>query len=504
MIEAIEQAIKLHDQYQIEIKLDYELLAAQDTHYRVATYIFIPQSLGITADSYEKQDFYRDAQNYIRLKTPAYNLVDLCESEQTPLATIERLLRVENWSQSADVRRQLITNCKLLSAMLKSALRDHFTLIEQRINEAATTAQIEPLIHNLVEEFLLRNEQITMHYRSFFASFNLPYVDASLFTAYKLTDESISVLIEEGAVEMFQIVSTQLAGAQRRAFLSHLEKMIADETAYRLLHQYDSILRVEEENEQYAFRASVLKKYAASVLHLQTAVSREGRTAQQLLFALAAGVSMIFATIVAFYFQSRYGNFTFPFFVALVVGYMFKDRIKELGRDRFSTYLQSHLYDRRIDIRSSDGRYKLGVLREKVSFVPEERVPKPVLRARNKDLFVDLDNDGQSERIIRYTKEIVLYARAFERAFADFPHVTGLNDIMRYDIRAYLNKMGEPIQERLSVENGRLQSIPIHKVYHLNIVSRYRSYHPTKEKLHTRTRLVLTRHGIKRVEHITI
>ncbi len=504
MIDAIEQAIKLHDQYQIEIKLDYQLLAEQDTHYRVATYIFIPQSLGITADSYQKQDFYRDVQNYIRLKTPVKNLVALCENEQTPLANIERLLQIENWSQSADLHRQLVTNCKLLSAMLKSALRDHFTLIERRINEASSTAQIEPLINNLVEEFLLRNEQITTRYRSFFASFNLPYVDTALFTAYKLTDEAISLLIEEGAVEMFQIVSTQLVGTQQKEFLRRLERLVEIETAHRSLHRYGSVLRMGDENEQYTFRASVLKKYAASVLYLQTAVSREGRTVQQLLFAVAAGISMIFATIVAFYFQNRYGNFTFPVFIALIVGYMFKDRIKELGRDLLSKYLQTQVFDRRTHIRSSDGRHKLGILREKVSFVKEEDIPKPVLRARNKNLMVDLDNDGQSELIIRYTKEITLYARAFKRAFDDFPKVTGLNDIMRYDIRPYLNKMAEPVQERLYVKNGQLQSIPAHKVYHLNIVSRYRSFRPTKEKLHTRTRLVLTRHGLKRVEQISL
>ena len=37
---------------------------------------------------------------------------------------------------------------------------------------------------------------------------------------------------------------------------------------------------------------------------------------------------MIFATGIAFAFQQKYGNFTIPLFVALVISYMLKDRIK--------------------------------------------------------------------------------------------------------------------------------------------------------------------------------
>jgi hypothetical protein len=117
-------------------------------------------------------------------------------------------------------------------------------------------------------------------------------------------------------------------------------------------------------------------------------------------------------------------------------------------------------------------------------------------------LFIDLDNDGQSEVIICYTKEISLYAHAFRKSLIGFPNVTGLNDIMRYDIRAYLNKMDEPAQKRLYVKNGRAVPMTTSRVYHINFISRYRSLQPQKDKFHTRTRVVLTRYGIKRVEHI--
>jgi hypothetical protein len=504
MIETIQQAVKPHDKYQIEVKLDYELLKTGQTRYKVSTYIFIPRSLGINKDTYSKADFYRDVQNYIRLKTPAFILRDFTENPTSPLLTLESLVSAKNWASDPESKEHIINNFKFLSAMFKSAIREHFNLIQQRISEAAPNSKVHLLIHNLVEEFLVESQKILARYRSFYAAFNLPNVDSQVFSAYKLTDESLSLLVEESAIEMFQIVEAYLKKTDRGDFKHQLGELVKAETKHRRALGYHSILKLNSENEEYPFRASVLKKYASSVLYLSTAVRREGVELEHLLFSIAAGISMIFATVVAFYFQYQYGNFTFPFFIALVVGYMFKDRIKELGRTFFAHYLQNNLYDRRIVIRTQDGKHKLGILKEKVFFVREEEVPKRILRARNRDEFTDLDNDGQGEEIICYSKEIVLYPNAFKKVFAGAPEITGINDIIRYDIRAHLKKMDEPVQTRHYLHNGQLHPVVCQKVYHLNLVSRYSAPHPEKVKLYKRVRLVLDREGIKRVEHIPI
>jgi hypothetical protein len=504
MIQTIEQAIKPHDKYQIEIKLDYELLEAKQTRYKIATYIFAPRSLGINQNTYSKADFYRDIQNYIRLKTPPLILRDFTENSTSPLRKIYKLVTVENWATNPTCQESIINNFKLLSAMLKSALRDHLLLITQRISQAPPDSKIHLLVGNLLEEFLTETERITQKYRALYPNFNLPNIDPRIFAAYQLTDESLSLLIEENAAELYQFVSLHFSEKKGDSFKQHLKEHMRQETTHRRAHGYDSILNASDDNETYAFRHSVLKKYASSALHLSTTMRREGRELEQIFFALAAGISMVFATVVAFYFQYQFGNFTFPFFVALVVGYMFKDRIKEGSRALFAKYIQDRLYDRRIEIRTQNGKHRLGVLKEKVAFVQEKDVPRPVFRARNRDFITSVDNDGRAENIICYTKEIVLYPNAFKQVFADLPQMTGLNDIIRYDIRAFLRKMDEPIHERLYLNDNELQAVHCHKVYHLNLISRYLSYEPVKDKLHKRIRLILDRDGIKRVEHVTV
>jgi hypothetical protein len=242
----------------------------------------------------------------------------------------------------------------------------------------------------------------------------------------------------------------------------------------------------------------------SGVLHLSIDAQPEGRGMEQLLMALAAGISMVFATVVAFYFQSVYGSFTFPAFVALIVGYMFKDRIKEFGQTLFAGKLRANLFDRRISIRTLDGKYELATLREKITFLTENEIAQEVRSARQKDPFADLDNDRQGETVICHTKDIVLNSDLFQKAFVGLPRTSGLNDIIRYDIHPYLRKMDDPVEEQLLLHDGELKVVHSHKVYHINFVSEYTSISPGNKRIYRRMRLVLNRLGIKRIEYIPL
>ena len=150
---------------------------------------------------------------------------------------------------------------------------------------------------------------------------------------------------------------------------------------------------------------------------------------------------MLFATATAFYFQSVYGHLTAPFFAALVVGYMFKDRIKEIGRSVFAAKLHNILHDRRIAIYTQDRKHRIGLLREKVSILPETDLPRRIREARDYDRFVQMENHGLGESVIRYTKDIVLYGDAIRESLGEGIEVNAINDIMRYDVRSLLSKM---------------------------------------------------------------
>jgi len=504
MLEMIQQSAISHDRYQVELKLDYELDRSEKTHYRISTYIFVPNSLDITDESYPKSEFYRDIKNYIRIKTPELSLRDLIDDQTSPLKVVQAIIQQPSWYLSDELNSQLTHALRLFGAMYKSSLRDHLYLIERRLRTMTGGSKLNPLVVSLIEEMINQSERISLRYRTLYPELNLPCVKKDVFLAYSLVDEYISLLTEESATELFKIVSQYDCGTGQAQYFEKLNQIVEKETAHRRQNGYGSILKVGDPNETYAFRSSVIKKYVSGVLHLSIEAKREGTGLEQFFMALAAGISMIFATVVAFYFQSVYGSFTFPAFVALIVGYMFKDRIKEAGRALFAGRLQANLFDRRINIRTLDGAYELATLREKITFMKERQIPPEVRSARQKDPFADLDNDRQGETVICHTKDIVLNGDLFGKAYAGLPRTSGLNDIIRYDIHPYLRKMADPVETQLLLDQGQLREVLSHKVYHLNIVSQYTSMNVQSEKLYKRMRVVLNREGILRIEYIDL
>ena len=504
MLEMIQQSAISHDRYQVELKLDYQLERGRETHYRISTYIFVPRSLGITEHSYPKDELYRDIKNYIRIKTPEMSLRDLIENDSSPLKTVYQIIQQPSWYLEEGANSQLVHALRLFGAMFKSSLREHLNLVDRRIRMAFPGAKIPPLVGNLIDEMIDQSEKISSTHRLLYMQLNLPYVKKDVFQAYSLVDEYISLLIQDAATELYKIVLHHYEGTDQAEYRQKLNEIAEKETTHRISHGYGSVLKQDDENETYAFRASVIKKYVSGVLHLSTDAQREGRGIEQILMALAAGISMVFATVVAFYFQRVYGSFTFPAFVALIVGYMFKDRIKEIGRALFTNKLHANLFDRRINIRTLDGKYKLATLREKIVFMKESEISQEVRSARQKDPFTDLDNDRQGETVICHTKDIILNADLFQRAFAGLPKTSGLNDIIRYDIHPYLKKMDEPVEDQLLLQAGELKTVQSQKVYHINFVSQYTSPGSPNEKIYKRMRLVLNRLGIKRIEYIAL
>jgi len=504
MLETIQQSAISHDRHQVELKLDYQLNRGKETRYRISTYIFVPRSLGISEESYPKNEIYRDIKNYIRIKTPQMSLRDLIEDDLSPLSRVQQIIQQPGWYLNDSHNEQIVHALRLFGAMFKSSLREHLNLVERRIKLASPGMNLYPLVGNLIDELIVESEKIGARYRMFYSEFNMPYVKQDVFLAHLLVDEYISLLIEEGSTELFKVVSQNYDGMNQSQYCQRLNAIVERETVHRNLRGYDSVLKIDDENETYVFRASVIKKYVSQVLHLSIESQREGKGIEQVLLAIAAGISMFFATAVAFYFQSVYGSFTFPAFVALIVGYMFKDRIKQVGQTIFAGKLHDNLFDRRINIKTLDGKYKLATLREKITFMKESEISHEVRAARQKDPFADLDNDQKGETIICHTKDIVLNADLFERAFTGLPRTSGLNDIIRYDIDRYLRKMDDPVEDQLLLRDGKLHVVESQKVYHLNVVSQYSSTSFQNQKIYRRMRLTLNRLGIKRIEHIRI
>jgi hypothetical protein len=321
-------------------------------------------------------------------------------------------------------------------------------------------------------------------------------VPPSLYPTFVYTDEYISLLVEGRTHLLLQFLYKMSSFPGIVDASAELAGLIQEETDYRRAHGYPSLVKENKDNERFIFRYSVLKKFVSSVLYLSVRTVEEGQGIQHLALAVAAGVAMVFATAVAFYYQKVYGTLSLSFFGVLVVSYMFKDRVKAVLQSYLQKRLSHNLFDQSTNIHDPFNGEKIGVCREVMHFTHEGGLDPQVLRLRDRDHITEVENNWRSERIIHYVKDITLFS---QELFKNQSRKTGLTDIVRFNVWNFLSRMDEPHMDLFLLRNGRSETVKGSRVYHVNMVIKFTSVTHIR---YERIRLVLTRQGIKRIEPV--
>lgn len=482
----IEEQIKIHDKFSVEIKLGFNARRKQEvSDFSVNTWIFIPNSLDINRTTYQKTDFYRDLKSNIRLITPVYLLRDLANSGKEPFTILQKAMS-ELASEPTRTRiAEYEYHIRMFVSIVKSSLREEiYHILSNGIVE-----DIDYLIDALISNMC----SIASNYRNLRRIINVPTIGKELMNYYFFGDEFLSNILEQHAFKLIDgLNKSGILNEERKAMLM---SFIYDEVGYK---REKGFLVVEknssDKNRELVFRLSLLKKYAENELFLNTNQRRDGVWIEQVYLSIAAGLSMVFATAVAFSFQQKYGNFTMPFFVALVVSYMLKDRIKELTRYYFAHKLGRRFFDHRTDITLSD--HKIGWSKESMVFVPENKVPAEVIKVRSRSAILEADNRNNREKIILYRKLVRLNRRSLNEC-SPYP-TSGMNDIVRFNVSNFIQKMDNPVVPLYApVENGDFEIVKGEKMYYINLVLQLKNEEQLELK---RYRIVLNRKGIREIE----
>jgi len=256
-------------------------------------------------------------------------------------------------------------------------------------------------------------------------------------------------------------------------------------------HDFPIISNDTYQNDKIIYRYSILKKHFYSVIFLYQKKKRDGGSIKEIYYAIAAGISMIFTTLIVFATQKEYGNFTMSFFAALVISYMFKDRIKEAYRSYFDKKLAIKTYDYKEKIYSLDQKRIFAFIKERMRFAQKETLPEGILKTRLEEVPRRLTSYIE-EDIIRFEKSVTLYNGNIQRKFNHT--IEGIHNIMRFDLSQYLKKMDAV---KVPLYRARETKLFGSKIYHVNVIIEEKSKQGTQ--LH-RARLILNKKGIRRIE----
>ncbi len=480
---------KIHDRFTIEFKVGFNANREQViSKFSMNTWIFVPYSLDINPYTYSKNTFYRDLRSHTRLITPVYLLSNMVKGKGEPFyllkSSFERLASDPVKESIGDFEY----NIKMFSAIFKSAVRDQLLYI---INPPAKEDR-EELCKKMLSDISL----VLSHYRSLYRIISIPTISKECFGYYLFGDEFMSNTMHKHLFRLMNFLKTEdkeLYNSIRSEILSLIEK----EVEHRINKGYPVILKESETNNRdLVYRAGALKKYVESELFLDTEKKRDGAFVEQIYFSVAAGISMIFATAIAFSFQQRFGNFTIPLFVGLVVSYMLKDRIKDLTRHYFAHKLKEKYFDNKTTI--TINQHKIGWSKEGFDFIDDSKVPGSVMKIRERTPLLEADHRYSSEKIILYRKLLELNREQLD--LNSEYYISGINEILRFNLSSYMQKMDDPsVPLYVISKDDNYEEVSGNKVYYLNYIIQFKY---GENKYYKRYRIVFNRNGIQEIEEL--
>lgn len=458
----IEISTKIHDRFSIEFKVGFvtEQEYPKDD-FLLGMWIFVPASLDMSPSTFTKTAFYRDFKSNVRLITPRFPLSSIVGGKAVPLSM------VKNATEDFDYQ------IKMFVSIVKSSVRNECETVER----TSDSVEKEELCRSFASDL-----------RVIIAEYGALRPEEKWGEVYRLCGE---FLCNVAADSVFRLLGSGICKDDLSSLLGYIENF-REENGFPTIEPGDS-----GNNSNFVYRHGILKKYAEGQLFLRVPKTRDGFIAEQAYYSVAAGLAMLFATVVAWAFQRYFGNLTWPLFIALIISYMMKDRIKELMRFYFSHKVGSKYFDNKAEIRHRDK--KIGYLKEGMDFIPMNKVPQAVLELRARDPIIESERLVGGEKVILYRKLVHIDREALGK-LSSYKH-EGINDIIRLQIESFLHKTDNPtVNIGYLGEDGNIINVPCAKVYYLNFVFQYDYSGKTED--YRRFRVTINRDGIKDISEI--
>lgn len=421
-----------HDDRSVEFKLGFseKVHSGKPGDYAVNTWIFIPGSLDIDPETYGKDQFYRDIKSNFRLITPVFSLGEIARGDAVPVRMLNEAVDKLLTEPSADNEAAFEYHIKMFAAIYKSALRNYSMDI---LNAGDPSAS-----ERLSEDMVTLAREILSAYRGVLNKICPSGTENGKYREFFLLgDEFMSRQTDMRTLKILNNIRFSKASPARMQLYDLLgeERRHKSEMGFETFDAEDP-----RKNSNLVYRYGMLKKYIESELYIRLKKKRDGFAIEQIYYSIAAGLAMIFATSIGWIFQLRYGNITTPLFIALVISYMLKDRIKDLMRYYFAHKRLNRYFDHKAHIKIKN--QEVGTIKEGVDFINDSNIPDEVLKLRLDGADTPFENRIFEERVLLYRKLVHIdHSRLNENA--SYP-VKGINEIFRLHINRFTLKMDNP------------------------------------------------------------
>ena len=506
-----------HDHEQIEFRFDYALGSEPgDYTYRMDAFLFIPRNVGVNRNNYSKNEFYSDVTPYMRLQADPLPL-EVLGDPSAPASPLSKLAAAAQAFADGGTpgSQPLVVLVKLYAYLFAEAVKREAVEVRRQLRahtrgDAASARAIEDGLEAMLER-IRRALWAYRRVRHLMWPFE-PVCHQALVTGMRVADEYMSLFIDErisllvlGAAERKNLRDDSGLVVRLRLRAARLtEEEAQHRRKYGFLHMRSAEGR---EGEYFTYYASYLKKTVQNALYVETRRFEADDT--YLRHAVAAlGASLAAAWAFATRVPDKLASFSagqkFALVMSFVLAYVLKDRIKAFFNEVIIHRIRK--FDHKAWLRGPAmealglGRLKLR-MREAMRFLRHDEAPRDVLARRLAHRTVR-HAEVFGEEVIHYRKEIRFSAEVEDAASAGF----WLHDIVRLNVRHFLVRLDDPVDRlpHYADARGSFEWAELHKVYHLNLVTRVSRTGPDGgvEEREDHLRVVLDKERIVRIEPV--
>lgn len=462
----LKESLKIHGSRQLEIKQKvFYGKDERDLKYRIDSYFFFPSPLQVTEATFGKSEFSKNLKCYLRLTEPECSFVEL---NNLLFHLKEFILAANKASDLPEVENRLKYFCLAYKRSLQLEL-------EALTKNASSLPTFLTNTEDILNSFRMLKDLLSAK------PYSLDYLSKNKISLFDCFDEYLA--IETASALKYLLAQTSDECREEvKAFWRRLD-------AYRKVNFPFAVPEGETKDSAFLLRWSVIKKYVSEILFLEVRYKDGAPLLKHSIYGVAAAFSMLFATVVAYFYQDKYGSLSFNLFLALVIAYIFKDRLKEILRDWLSKVIfRRWIPDRRLYIFEPGNSKPSGTAKESFSFLKEKELPQEISELIRNSHWISIFPSRPFGSVFLFRKEIHLKLRLFKES-------SGVIDIVRFNVSNFLHNLGAtsmdvPIFDEEMFLSGE-------KLYHIYIIRVVTSGKHTDTEV---TRLVVNAAGIKRVE----
>lgn len=534
----IKSTVAMHDRTQIETVFDYYLYRGapqrpgkvrdKTLRYQVELFLFLPRQFGLDPVTYPKERFYSDIRPMIRFREPKLGfkqMLGLKPGAQSPLvflkhyiASLEQGQLLEPVQNAVDEVR--LFACSFISSYLRGIDRASKRMAGFEDKVTANCGEDLSKAFGRMTRLLDKSHQILLEYRSLLDILVklTDDVSAPLRHEMKLIDEYCCYRLRDGIACLLLISSSHRPGDGRAEILA-FDKKVSDilqcQDEHAAAAGYIGIQPDSSESlkERFVHRRGELKRRIWEVLFLEIRSVALLAIQRQTGAMIAAGIAAIWALIAQIYvvrvamnpkqMNELWGISGILFVSVVVVVYVVKDRIKDIGRTYFKSGKVPDQSERIYYHDRSGEKIPVGSIKEFAKFERLEKIPERVRTMRAGFCNSSEGTDETIDFVLRYTKDITLSSEI--KILNRYP-LRAVHDILRLNIDACLPHLGEPSQFLNVVgKDGDVHAVLFPKVYYLDMALSY-SKRTRKGLIEEQAldyfRLVVDKNGLLRTERL--